>query len=179
MAEALLVIDMINDFLEPGAVLEVPMGRKIIPKIKGHIKIHGSSGGSLFFVNDNHDIDDKEFKDWPKHAIRDTNGANLYSELLDEYVRIGRYSYDPKIIHKTTYSGFLRTDLWELTRQRVIDKIYITGILTDICIFITAVEAKMRGYDTYVYRDSVATLTQQDNDRALEQLENTFKITIL
>jgi len=179
MADALLVMDMLNDFLKKGAPLEVPMGREIVPKIKERIKICGGAGGSIFFLNDNHDMDDKEFKDWPKHAIKDTNGANLCDELQEEYLRTGYFSYDPRIIHKRTYSGFLQTGLWELTRRRVIWKIYITGILTNICVFITAIEAKMRGYETFVYRDSVAALTQEDNDRALEQLEKVFKVKIL
>ena len=179
MAKALLVMDMLNDFLKEGAPLVVPMGRKIVSKIKEHIEIHGKRKDSVFFLNDNHDMDDKEFKDWPKHAIKDTDGANLYGELMNEYVRIGRYAYDPKIIHKRTYSGFLQTDLWELTRQRVINEIYITGILTNICVFITAVEAKMRGYETFVYRDGVTALSQEANHRALEQLEKVFKIKVL
>ena len=36
--EALLVIDMLNDFVEKGAVLEVPSARKIIPQIRKESK---------------------------------------------------------------------------------------------------------------------------------------------
>ncbi len=179
MNSALLVIDMINDFLLPGAPLEVPMGRKIVSNIKEHIMVYGSQSNSVIFVNDNHERYDKEFEDWPKHAIKDTIGASLYHKLMDDYLRIDHYHYDPKIIHKKTYSVFLHTDLWELTRQRAINKIYITGILTNVCVFISAIEAKMRGYETYIYRDSVAALSREANDRALSDLENTFKVSII
>ncbi len=172
--KALLVIDMINDFLEPGAILEVPMGRAIVPRIEKRIKTAIDSKQQVIFVNDSHEKNDSEFKYWPKHAIHETRGSSLYGDLI-----IRLYTHEAHLIRKQTYSGFLNTGLDDLLKSQGIDKLYITGILTNICVFITAVEAQMRGYETFVYRDSVATLTQKDNDRALEQLEKVFKITIL
>jgi len=48
MKGALIVMDMINDFLEKGAVLEVPMGREIIPKIIKRIEI--ASDSNKYFI---------------------------------------------------------------------------------------------------------------------------------
>ncbi|MBA7541293.1 Peroxyureidoacrylate/ureidoacrylate amidohydrolase RutB [subsurface metagenome] len=83
------------------------------------------------------------------------------------------------VIHKITYSGFLYTTLDGYLREKNIKKVYIAGILTNICVFIMAIETQMRGYETFVYRDSVAALTQEANDRALEELEKVFKVNIL
>ncbi len=178
MKRALLVIDMINDFLDKGAVLEVPMGREIIPNIIKHIN-QSKKGKApidrkdLIFINDSHKDNDIEFKHWPKHAIWGMQGANLYGKLFKD---LSHHSY---IIRKQTYSGFLNTGLDNLLKSRNINKLYITGILTNICVFVTAVEAQMQGYEVIIYRDSVAALTQEENDRALEQLEKVFKVKIL
>ncbi len=179
MNSALLVIDMINDFLLPGAPLEVPMGGEIIPRIKEEIKAFHSSGNLIIFVSDSHSPNDKEFDYWPEHAIYHKRGARIIDAFQcdSEIGQIVR-EYATKI-GKHTYSAFFVTGLNEHLRRYGITTVKITGILTNICVFITAVEAQIRGYETFVYRDSVAALTQKDNDRALEQLEKVFKITIL
>jgi len=179
--KALLVIDMINDFLKPGAVLEVPMGREIIPNIIKHINESKKGKAPIYrkdliFVSDAHNENDREFKYWPRHAVIGTNGVVIFDKLrhfiITEKIR---YEY----INKQTYSGFFHTKLDDLLKYKKVDKVYITGILTNICVFITAVEAQMRGYETYVYKDSVATLMQEENIRTLEQLGRVFKIKVI
>jgi nicotinamidase/pyrazinamidase len=44
MKEALLIIDMLNDFVLPGSPLEVPEARKIIPAIQREIESALTSG---------------------------------------------------------------------------------------------------------------------------------------
>jgi len=174
---ALLVIDMINDFLKEGAPLEVPMGREIIPNIAKRIIEFESYGWLILFVNDRHRSKDVEFKYQPTHALYPTDGILPYEKLrrsinINSLRNIG-------YIYKHTYSGFLDTELEKELRYWDINKIHIAGILTNICVFVTAIEAQMRGYATYIERDCVAALTQEDNDRALEQLEKVFKIQII
>ena len=178
MNRTLLVIDMINDFLLPGSPLEVSMGRDIIPNILKHMESFKNYSDRIYFVNDSHARNDREFDIWPKHAIENTNGANLCDELIKEYLEQSS-SHELEIIKKPTYSAFYKTDLGLKLDVYTPYKLYITGILTNICVFITAIEAQMRGYETYVYRDGVAALSQEANDRALEQLEKTFKIKVV
>jgi len=173
-AEALLEIDMINDFLKPGAVLEVPTGREIIPNIAQKIKHAEIVGKPIIFVSDSHRIFDDELNYWPKHAMVGTNGRLLYEKLRSS---IGINSlHNLHTVDKYTYSGFYGTDLDRLLKGYGVSTIFLTGILTNICIFITAIEAQMRGYNVVVFEDSVAALTQEENNRALEQLEKVFKI---
>ena len=174
MTEALLVIDMINDFLKPGAVLEVSMGRKIIPSIAQKIKHAEIVGKPIIFVSDSHRIFDDELNYWPKHALVGTSGRLLYEELR-KLIDINSL-HNLFAIDKYTYSGFYGTELDRLLKGHNVKTIFLTGILTNICIFITAIEAQMRGYNVFIFEDSVAALTQEDNDRALEQLEKVFKI---
>lgn len=173
MAEkkALIVIDMLNDFVLEGAPLEVPSSRKIISAIKRRIEEARSGAIPVVYVCDRHDIDDEEFKVWPRHAVKGTEGA----EVIDEIAPLP----GDIVIEKTRYSGFYNTDLEDLLRRYGIKTITIVGILTNICVLFTAADAVMRGFDVEVPRDSVAAATQQDNDFALDQMEKVLGVRII
>src|SRR5512143_1142794 len=101
--EALLVIDMLNDFVLPGAPLEVPDARSIIPVVRAEIDSAHAEGRPVFFVCDAHDPDDREFTkfNWPRHAVRGSKGANVVDAL--------RPAPGDVIVRKKSYSGFYRT----------------------------------------------------------------------
>jgi nicotinamidase-related amidase len=52
MKEALLVIDMLNDFVREGAPLEVPDTRSMISVIKQEIDIAHAAGNPVIYVCD-------------------------------------------------------------------------------------------------------------------------------
>jgi nicotinamidase-related amidase len=54
MKEALLVIDMLNDFVREGAQLEVPDARSIIPVIKQEIDTAHAVANPVNYVCDGH-----------------------------------------------------------------------------------------------------------------------------
>ncbi len=72
MKEALLVLDMLNDFVRPGGNVRVPDRRKIIPVIRREIDEAYAAGLPVVFVCDAHATDDKEFRKfgWPAHAVK-------------------------------------------------------------------------------------------------------------
>ena len=76
MKEALLVIDMLNDFVREGAPLEVPDTRSIIPVIKQEIDMAHAAGKPVIYVCDSHAADDREFSKfgWPAHAVKGRAG---------------------------------------------------------------------------------------------------------
>jgi len=59
--KALLIIDMLNDFVREGAPLEVPSTRNIIPHLKKEIKEARREGVPIIYVCDTHDQQDREF----------------------------------------------------------------------------------------------------------------------
>ena len=132
---------------------------------------------------DNHGEGDKEFEYWPKHALAGTDGARLDGRVLGDFHFWNSLAEPNKptgwYTCKKTYSGFLNTDLDAILKDRKTRKVYIAGILTDVCVLVTAIESQMRGYETFIYRKCVAALTQEKNDRALEQLEGIFKVKVI
>ncbi len=168
--EALLVIEMLNDFIEVGAPLEVPAARKILPYVKRRIKEAREKQIPIIYVCDSHRENDEEFGKWPKHAIYGTRGAEIIEEL--------KPGKDDFIVRKRRYSAFLGTDLDLLLKELRIEKLHLVGVLTNICVFLTAVEAAMRDYEVVVYADSVAALSEQDHKFSLSQLKDVFKVKV-
>ncbi len=169
--EALLIIDMLNDFVREGAPLEVPSTREIIPVIKEEIEKARSAGNPILYICDAHDPDDPEFKIWPPHAVKGTEGAKVIDELAPQSRDI--------IVEKTTYNGFYKTDLEEILRDIGVTTVRLTGCVTHICVLYTAAGARVRGFDVKVVERGVAPLSLEDHQCALRQMKEVLKVDIV
>jgi len=167
MEDALLIIDMLNDFVHPRGALYIPGAEKIIPNVKRELDRAHQSGIPVIYVNDAHQPDDPEFKVWPKHAVEGTWGAQVVDELKPQPNDI--------IVYKISYSGFYGTNLHNILRELAISRLRVTGVATSICVLYTAVDALMRGYEVEVIPDAVAGLTPEDHKFALRQLTEVLK----
>ncbi len=168
---ALLVIDMLNDFIEDRGALKVPDAKRIVPRIKRIVADARNQGIPIIYVTDSHREDDHEFRFWPPHAISHTWGGEIIDELQPAE---GDY-----IIPKRRYSAFFGTDLDSYLRELGIGKLYLTGVLTNICVYITAVDAAMRNYDVAVFKDAVASLSQETDRFIFQQLEEVLQAELL
>jgi nicotinamidase-related amidase len=173
MKEALLVLDMLNDFVLKGAPLEVPDTRKIIPIVKKEIDKAHAAGNPVIYVCDAHAPDDKEFSKfgWPAHAVKGTKGAQVVDDLKPEHNDI--------VVPKTTYSSFFGTTLDETLRRLGVDSLRLTGTVTHICVLFTAADAVLRDYLVAVVEDGVAGLSREDHDAALRIMKNVLGATIV
>ncbi len=173
MKEALLVIDMLNDFVREGAPLEVPDTRTVIPVIKREIDKAHAAGYPVIYICDTHAADDKEFSKfgWPAHAVKGTRGAEIVEEL--------RPAGSDIVIPKTTYSGFYGTDLEKTLRRLGIDSLRLTGDVTHICILFTAADAVLRDYTVTVVEDGIAGLAREDHDAALRIMKNVMGVQMV
>jgi nicotinamidase-related amidase len=172
MAEALLIIDMLNDFVQPGAPLEVPETRSIIKAIQNRISAARAARRPVIYICDAHAPDDPEFSrmGWPPHAVRGTTGAQIITELTPGEM-------DP-VIGKTGYSGFHQTGLEGLLQSLKIDRLTLTGCVTNICVLFTAYDAVIRGYDVTVPRNCVANLAAEDGAFALKQMSEVLGVKV-
>lgn len=169
--KALLIVDMLNDFVRQGAPLEVPSSRSIIPAIKRRIEEARTKGVPIIYVCDAHEANDKEFDVWPPHAVKGSEGAKVIDELSPLPGEI--------IVEKTRYSGFYRTQLEDILRKMGVEKVVIVGILTNICILFTAADAVMRGFEVEIPREGVTASSSQENDFALDQMAKVLGVKIV
>ncbi|MDA8324714.1 MAG: cysteine hydrolase [Nitrospiraceae bacterium] len=170
--EALLVLDMLNDFVRRGAPLEVPANRGIIAAVQREIKKARRKGNPVIYVCDNHTHDDKEFSkyNWPPHGVRGSEGQKVIEELKPRAGDI--------IIKKTYYSAFYKTKLQAVLKKLGVDTLRLTGCLTHICVLFTAYEAALRDFGVIVVKDGVADLTRDYHESALRIMQNTVNIRL-
>lgn len=162
---ALLIIDMLNDFVLEGAPLEVSIAREIVPTIKNEIEKAREKGVPVIYICDSHEEKDPEFErmGWPPHAIAGSKGAQVIEEL--------KPLPKDKVITKKSYSGFFGTSLEEVLKEGEISELLVTGCVTNICVLYTIADAVQRGYKVKVLKSCVAGLNPQDHEFGLKQMK--------
>lgn len=167
--EALIVIDVQNDFC-PGGALAVAGGDEIIPRINAlmqefsvvvltqdwHPPTHSSfaamHAGKAPFDSVNMPYGPQTL--WPSHCIWGTQGAafhpDLHTDPADLVIRKGfRVAID-------SYSAFFENDRKTATglhgylQERGVRKVTLVGLATDFCVGFSAQDAAGLGYATTV-----------------------------
>lgn len=179
--DALLIVDVQNDFL-PGGALAVPAGDMVIPVINimqnyftlviatqdWHPKNHKSFasnhiGKKLFDVIDLHGLQQTL---WPDHCVQGSWGAD-WPVALDMYraEAIFRKGTNPEI---DSYSGFFdnghrkSTGLADYIHGKNVTRIFLTGLCADICVYYTAMDAMMERFETFIIEDATCPLVAED-----------------
>ena len=165
MRDALIVIDVQNDFC-PGGALAVPEGDVIVPGINALM----DAAGAVILTQDWHPLGHSSFASshdgaapydvidmpygaqvlWPDHCIQGSRGAGFHQRLntarADMIVRKG---YRPAI---DSYSAFFENDHTTPTgregylRTRGITHLTLVGLATDFCVNFSAVDAANLGF---------------------------------
>ena len=160
---ALIVTDMVNDFIDSGGALYVgPAGRAIVPFVAQKVKEVRTAGGVIVFVCDAHAPDDREFRHFKAHAVAGTWG----SAIIPEIPRLpGDYRED-----KTRYSALHRTGLEDILRRERVGQVELVGVCTSMCIMFTAVQLLDLEFPCRVYRDGVADFDEEAHAFALKHM---------
>lgn len=167
---ALLIADMLNDFVNEGASLEVPTARAIIGNIREEIRKARKKHIPIIYCCDAHKDKDPEFRVWPRHAVKGTKGAQVIKQLKPRK--------EDYVVEKTSYSCFYKTSLDKLLKRLGKTHLIITGVVTNICVLYTAADAYMRGYKVTVPLNCVAALTQKEHQFALQQMKQILNAEI-
>jgi nicotinamidase/pyrazinamidase len=170
MANAVLVVDMLRCFLEPGMTLYAgDRARGIIPNIQGLLEKEIKIGSKILFIADHHDPDDLEFKMFPPHCIAGTPEAEVIPELA---------KYPGELVPKKRYSAFYDTGLGPKLEHLKPEKLVICGVLTNICVMHTTADARNRDYQVEVPVDCVASPDEQEHRFALQHMEKILGATL-
>ena len=173
MPNTVLVIDMVNGFLEPGHNLYCgDDSRQIIPKVYELLDRERTAGSEILFISDHHDRYDLEFEMFPIHCVKGTDEPNVIPELVE-------FVSETNVIAKNRYSGFFNTELETRLLARAPDKIIICGVCTDICVMHTASDARNRDYKVEVPSDCVASFDTNSHEWALSHLKTILGVTVL
>jgi nicotinamidase/pyrazinamidase len=168
-SDALLVVDVQNDFC-PGGALPVPTGHEVVEVINWLMPRFEH----VIATQDVHPPDHSSFNEqggpWPEHCVEGTKGAEFHPGLdldrIDDIVQKGTAR------DTDGYSGFAGTDLADRLGKRGINRVFVTGLATDYCVKATALEAVEQGFDVVVITDAIAAVdvTEGDGKRALDEM---------
>lgn len=169
MTDALIVIDVQNDFC-PGGALAVAGGDAIVAGINALM----ADFGAVVLTQDWHPADHTSFADnhpgaapfsmvdmpygaqvlWPRHCVQGSDGAGFHDGLnSDRADLIIRKGFRPQI---DSYSAFFENDHKTATglegylRSRGLSKLVLTGLATDFCVGFSALDAAALGFDVTV-----------------------------
>src|SRR5688572_19315852 len=156
---ALVVVDVQNDFADPGGSLSVKGGEEVVRAANELVAEARAAGALVAYTQDWHPPDTPHFeKDggiWPVHCVADTWGAQFHPALVvdGETIRKGTGGEDG-------YSGFTMreplsgtersTGLAELLRSNGVTEVVVAGLATDYCVKATALDAVELGFEVTV-----------------------------
>jgi ureidoacrylate peracid hydrolase len=168
-ATALLVVDMQRGFLDPGAAMEVPPARTIVPTVAGliaafrrqHLPVVFSqfvySPAVPLLVGDLHPEHRPATPGAPVGFGRPSSACLLGDSSVDVVPALAPAPGEPTI-RKHWYDAFAGTPLDGALRARGVRALVVTGTMTDICVLATVIGAFNREYRVTVVEDGVATL---------------------
>lgn len=172
--DALIVVDVQNDFL-PGGVLAVPRGGEVIEPLNDYIRQFARLQLPVFATRDWHPREHCSFREhgglWPAHCVAGTHGAKFAPEL--------QLPPDAHVISKATqpeadaYSGFQGTDLARQLRDLGCTRVFVGGLATEYCVRATVLDARLAGLEVIVLADASRALDAQpgDGEHALAEMK--------
>lgn len=187
MTQALIVIDVQNDFC-PGGALAVPGGDEIVAPINammpdfdaviltqdwhpaGHSSFASSHPGKAPY-----DVVEMPYGPqvlWPDHCVQGTPGAEFHADLHTDADLILRKGFRSAI---DSYSAFFENDrttptgLQGYLRTRGIVRLTLVGLATDFCVHYSAVDAAQLGFDVTVRTDACRAINLDGSLTAAEQ----------
>ncbi len=170
---ALLVIDMQNCFVDNKYHSYVPSAKIILPNIKKIIKVCEEKGIPIIFTRYALNKKDRGMmtKWWDDKFLDGTKQTEVINELKKE-------GGNCIIIRKKKYSAFYQTILNKILKNRNVETVIITGVMTDLCCETTARDAFMHEFNVYFVIDATAAFNEDFHLSSLKTLSHGFAIPI-
>jgi ureidoacrylate peracid hydrolase len=182
---ALLVVDMQRGFLDPGAAMEVPEARAIVPTVAGLIALFRRKGlpvawsqfvyspAAPLLVGDLHPEHRPAVSGAPT-GFGHPSSSCLVGDPSVEVVPELAPAPEELVVRKHWYDAFAGTPLDGALRARGVRSLVVTGTMTDICVLATVVGAFNREYGVTVVEDGVATLWPEIQQATLDIVRRAY-----
>lgn len=151
-----MVIDMQNDFVEPGAPLFTKMGYDLAPKMAAFLEKCRDAGMHIIYTKNTVEADGRDMLNQGKFCeliglhkacVAGTRGVEILSVIAPKE--------GDTVLRKNRYSSFHGTPLDSILRTLGIETVVITGVCTEACCFSTARDAGALGYGVAFLSDLV------------------------
>jgi nicotinamidase/pyrazinamidase len=180
---ALLVVDIQNDFADPGGSIYVRGAEQVIPVINSEIARAMEGGATIVYTRDWHPPTTPHFArdggTWPVHCVAGTSGADFHPGLnvVPESVFTlkgtdGEDGYSAFSMRQPLDGSITSTDLEDVLRDKHIARVVVVGLATDYCVKETALDAVCLEFGAEVLSDAVRAvdLRPGDGTEALQEM---------
>ena len=186
-ATAVVVVDMQHDFASPSGMfdragIDITRVQAIVPNVAAVLDAARGAGVPVVYLKMGFDPDltDAGYPTsptWLKHVpldvgaevlspngepsrilIRDCWNTDIISELTPEPGDV--------VVYKTRYSGFFRTELDDVLRDRGVHTLVLVGATTSVCVESTVRDAMFLDYHCLVISDATAEPIGADTSRS-------------
>jgi nicotinamidase/pyrazinamidase len=178
MADALIVVDVQNDFCLGGS-LAVPDGDAVVPILDEYMERANDAGIPIFASRDWHPEHTRHFVaeggPWPPHCVQGTSGAEFHPELRlpagAVVVSTGMSSDDQGY---SAFEGLVPDgqSLADALHTLGVDHVYVGGLATDYCVRATVLDAIKDGFAVSLLVDAIRAVDVQpgDGERATNEM---------
>lgn len=155
---AFLVVDMTCPFVDEGMPLSSPAARAIVTRVNDTAAaFRAANRPVIWLVQGHHSVayDRGALLNgwWQKPILEGTPDVEMATGI--------DVNEQDKIIMKRRYSGFHQTDLDLTLRCLEVRDVVVCGVLTNVCPYLTAFDAFMRGYQVYYPADLTGSLNRE------------------
>src|ERR1700733_13209187 len=177
-----IIVDLQNGFMEPGAPVEVPTAREIVPNVNRISAAVRAQGGKNFFLRMTVDANSRaSWSNWFAHLHSRESGTTL----TEAFTRDAHYwqlwptlevEQGDEKVEKFRFGAFVpgASALHEILQSHRIDTLIITGTLSNCCCESTARDAMQMNYKILFVSDANAALTDVAHNATLENMAFLF-----
>ncbi|HET6865706.1 MAG TPA: isochorismatase family cysteine hydrolase [Solirubrobacteraceae bacterium] len=169
MGTALIVIDMLNPYDHEDAEPLMESVAETLPSLRELIHRAPDAGLLTVYVNDNHG-------DWT--AGREKLTRRALAGAAPHLIEPIAPSKDTPFVVKARHSVFYQTQLEYLLRQEDVDRLVLTGQVTEQCILYSALDGYVRHFEVVVPRNAVAHIHEDLADAALRMMEENMRAQV-
>jgi nicotinamidase-related amidase len=181
--QALLVVDMQNDFVRPGAPQEVPDARATVPVIAALLGAFRDAGRPVVFTRFSAGPERTLLWNWSPQCGPEARSCwPGVSRLYDDGQQLGGHDVVPEleplesepVVDKYGYGSFHNTMLEDVLRARAVSQVVAVGTVTQICVEETVREGFHRGLEMVMVRDAVSSFDPGLQAATLRNIEMKF-----
>jgi nicotinamidase-related amidase len=162
----LIVIDMLNDFLEKWAPTQK---QPLVRSINDLIALMRQRGYPIIWVRQEFEPDlGDAFPEMKAKGIRITIKGTAGCEVASD---LAKAPSDPVVIKKR-YSAFFATELEQILQRLAPDVLILAGINTHACVRVTAIDAYQRDWKVVVAADCVDSYDREHHEISMKYMKD-------
>jgi nicotinamidase/pyrazinamidase len=176
-----LDVDTQRDFMLPSGALYVPGAERLRPKLRRIFEFARANDVTILSSADSHAEEDPEFKQFPRHCVRGTDGQRKLDETLlarpailenkpvdRNLIELVR-KYQQIIVEKQTLDMFGNPVSERLIRA-LPPRAVIFGVTTEYCVKYAALGLRKLGVKAALLSDAICAMSPAGGRDALEEM---------